>query len=112
MPCFSTPKPNQTKEQRKAETKKVVKEVDKLIGGKQVQVKVGPQGAITFIGLTREQRDGMSDICIYNQLMTTASEKVKTAIRQAEMLAGRTVSKKAIAQGWHSHDGGATWGRD
>jgi hypothetical protein len=41
--------------------------------------------------------------------MATGSAMAKTAIARAEALAGRSVNRQAVAQGHHSHDGGATW---
>ena len=35
----------------------------------------------------------------------------KAEIARAEALAGRTVDRKVVAAGVHSHDGGTTWNR-
>lgn len=112
MPCFSKPRRNQTLTQRKEEVRKKVTLIDKLIAARKVQVKIGPQGAVVFTGISDEDRADLTDICIYNMLMTRGTLAAKLKIRQAEELAGRKVSRAAIQAGIHSHDGGATWGRD
>lgn len=81
----------------------------KLATGK-VQVVIDRRtGAVAFRGMSEEDRDGLTDACIYRRIMVTGSALAKQAIARAEQLAGRTVNKQAIAQGHHSHDGGATW---
>ena len=109
MPCFSKPRVNQTPEQRRTEVKKAVGDIDKLIAKRKIGIKVGPQGGIVFTGLTEAMRAGMTDVCIYNLLMQRGSESMKTAVRTAEMLAGRGVSQSALKAGIHSHDGGGSW---
>jgi ethanolamine utilization microcompartment shell protein EutL len=110
MPCFSQPiRVEQTPEQRRAEVRKVITDIDKLIAKRKIGLKVGPQGAVAFIGLTEAQRAGMTDVCVYNLLMQRGSESMKTAVRTAEMLAGRGVSQTALKAGIHTHDGGGSW---
>jgi hypothetical protein len=109
MPCFSQREPQQTEEQRRAEVKKALTDIDKLIAKRKIKLKIGPQGAITFLGLEQAQRGRMTDVCIFNRLMQNGSEAVKQALIQAEQMAGRKVSAKALTQGIHSHDGGASW---
>ncbi len=109
MPCDTRLKRNQTVAQRKAEVKEDVKKVDKLVVQKKVKVVVGPQGAVAFTGLSEAQRDGMTDVCIYNAIMATGSMAAKIEIQRAEQAAGRLISKTAVRQGLHSHDGGQTW---
>ena len=109
MPCYRVKKKGQTEVQRKAEVKKRMTQVDKLIAARKVQMKVGPQGAITFIGLSDEDRDGLTDVCIYNTLTKTGSAAVRMALARAEQLAGRSIDRKVIAAGIHSHDEGRTW---
>jgi hypothetical protein len=108
MPCDTRLKPRQTISQRKAE---VVKAVDKLSQGLatgKVKAKIGPQGAIAFIGFD-EDRDGVTDACAYRRLMVSGSALAKAAIAKAELLAGRKVDKSVLAAGVHSHDGGDHW---
>jgi hypothetical protein len=41
--------------------------------------------------------------------MATGDTTAKMLLAKAEAMAGRPANKQAIAQGLHSHDGGATW---
>ena len=109
MPCYSTPRRNQTLTQRKEEVRKKVTLIDKLITARKVQVKVGPQGAVAFTGISVEDRADMTDGCIYRMIMSSGTMAAKLKIQQAEQLAGVKVNKQVVAQGIHSHDGGATW---
>lgn len=109
MPCDTRLKPRQTLTQRKEEVRKRITVVDKLLAQRKITAKVGPQGAITFTGLSAEDRDGMTDACIYRMITRTGSAAAKMAIARAEQMAGRAVDRKVVAQGTHSHDGGATW---
>lgn len=109
MPCFRQLKPNQTINERAVEVRKAVSAVDKLLASKRVQVKVGPQGAVTFVNVPEAVRDGMTDACIFRTLSRTGSVAAKMALARAEQLAGRSVDRAVVAQGVHSHDGGTTW---
>ena len=109
MPCDTIRKPNQTLTARVEEVKKRVTAVDRLIASRKVQVKVGPQGAVVFVGISDEDRDGMTDACIYRMLSRKGSAATRMAIMRAEQVAGRSVDRAVIGQGIHSHDGGATW---
>jgi hypothetical protein len=109
MPCYTRLKPRQTIQQRAEEVRKAVAKLAAgLVNGK-VVAKVGPQGAITFVGLTVEDRDGVTDACIYRQLMVSGNALALAKIAQAERLAGRSVNKQVVGSGVHSHDGGVTW---
>jgi len=66
-------------------------------------------GAVAFTGLTEEERDGITDACAYRRIMVSGSQLAIQAIVRAEQLAGRSVNKQMVAQGYHSHDGGQTW---
>jgi hypothetical protein len=101
--------PDQTLTQRVEEVKKAVTAVDKLIAARKVQVKVGPQGAITFIGISDDDRKRMTDACIYRTLRIRGSAATRMAIQRAEQIAGVQVDRKVVAAGTHSHDGGRTW---
>jgi hypothetical protein len=109
MPCDTIRKPNQSLSQRVEEVKKRVTAVDRLIAARKVTVKVGPQGAIVFDGISQEDRDGMTDACIYRMLTRSGTAAARMAIQRAEQIAGRSVDRRVVAQGTHSHDGGATW---
>lgn len=109
MPCDTKLKANQTIQQRASEVRAVVDRVSKGLASGTVRVKVGPQGAVVFTGLSNEERDNVTDGCIYRRVMATGSALAKNAIARAEQLSGRSINRQAIAQGAHSHDGGHTW---
>src|ERR1043166_4905943 len=109
MACEATLKPRQTVQQRAAEVRKVLSVVEKYLLARTVKVRVGPQGAIAFDGLSDSERDGVSDACIYRRLMSTGSALARQQIARAEQLAGRSVDRRVLAGGAHSHDGGRTW---
>ncbi len=100
---------SQTISERAAEVRAVADRVAAALASRRVKAKVGLQGAIAFTGLTEADRDGVSDACIYRQVMTHGSALARAAIEQAEYEAGRKVDQGALARGAHSHDGGATW---
>lgn len=109
MACDTQLKARQSIQQRAEEVRRVVDLVSKRITARLVKVRVGPQGAVAFDGLAAEERDGVSDACIYRRIMVSGSALARAAIARAEQLAGRSVDRKVIAQGHHSHDGGASW---
>jgi hypothetical protein len=109
MPCFTQLKPNQTKQQRASEVKHAAELIDKLIASKRVQIKVGKQGAVAFVGIPDNVRDGMTDTCVFNALKNSRSAATRIAFQKAQQLAGRPIDTKMVAQGVHSHDGGVTW---
>jgi hypothetical protein len=43
--------------------------------------------------------------------MVSGSQLAIQAIAKAERLAGRSVDRQLVAQGYHSHDGGNSWHR-
>lgn len=109
MPCDTRLKTGQTIKQRAEEVRAVVaKVISGLVNGR-IKPKIGPTGAVAFVGLTDEERDGVTDNCAFRRVMATGSPLAKAAIARAEQLAGRSVNKEAIAHGHHSHDGGVTW---
>lgn len=109
MPCDTQLKPNQTVAQRMLEVRKAASSIDALVAARKAQVKVGPQGAVTFTGIPDSVRDGMTDACVFRMLSRSGSAATKMAIARAEQLAGRSISRATVAAGVHSHDGGATW---
>jgi hypothetical protein len=109
MVCWTFVKPNQTKEERKREIQKATANIARMIAAQKVQVKVGPQGAITFLGVPPDVRDGMTDSCVFAGLSRFPSQAFKMAVARAEQLAGVKVSPAAVEAGIHSHDGGASW---
>jgi len=110
MACETYRRRNQSLEMRKEEVRKVVNDVNSLLSTGRVKPVIDKRtGAITFQGIDPAIRDDVTDACIYRRIMVSGSSLAKAAIMQAEQLAGRTVAKEALAQGVHSHDGGATW---
>jgi len=109
MPCDTRLKAGQTISERKTEVLATVETVRKGLLSGRIKPKVGPQGAVTFDGLTTAERSDVTDACIYRRLKVSASPLVLAEITKAERLAGRSISREAIAQGAHSHDGGITW---
>ena len=109
MPCDRKLKRGQSIKERASDIKKAVGRIERGLANRTVTAKVGPQGAIAFLGLTEEDRDGVTDACAYRRIIASGSAQAKQAILRAEMLAGRQVDKLVIGQGAHSHDGGATW---
>lgn len=78
------------------------------LGTGAVTVKVGPQGAVAFLGWG--DREGLADVCALRRLMAANDPNLRRALARAEALAGRKVDTRQIAAGVHSHDGGGTWG--
>lgn len=109
MPCESMTRRGQSIRQRIKEVDKVAERVSALLSTGRVTVKIGPQGAVVFVGLSATERDDVTDACIYRRILATGGALARQKIRQAEILSGRSIDKKMIAQGAHSHDGGATW---
>lgn len=111
MACETRLRPRQTLVERKAEVKKVIYDINALIATGKVRPVVDKRtGAIAFQGFDDNLRDGVTDACVYRQLMVSGSFLTKQKIMAAEQLAGRTVNKEALAAGVHSHDGGQTFG--
>lgn len=111
MACDTMRLPQQTPAERIIEVRKAVSIVADLVAKQRVRVKVGPQGAITFDGIPDADRARMTDACIYRGIMRSGSAAAKLAIQRAEQMAGRTVDRKVVTNGVHSHDGGQTWSR-
>lgn len=110
MPCDSRPfVKEQTLQERIAQVRSAISKLDRLLLKRQVRVVVGPQGAITFTGWKDEDRAGVTDACAYRRIMISGSALAKAEIARAELLAGRKVDRKMVAQGVHSHDNGSTW---
>lgn len=109
MPCDTRLKPNQTIKARAEEVRAVVVRIATALATGRVKPKIGPTGGIAFEGLSEADRDGVTDNCLYRRLLATGSATAKAAIQKAELLAGRTVDRQAVAHGHHSHDGGQTW---
>ena len=110
MACDTRTLPGQTFAERKVEVKKAIDKLAQLIATERVKPVIDRRtGGITFPGWADSDRGRVSDGCALRLLPLTGSAKVIAAIQKAELLAGRPVNRQAVAQGLHSHDGGATW---
>jgi hypothetical protein len=107
MPCDTRLKPNQTISQRAEEVRRAVERLSKGLASGLVKVKIGPQGAVAFEGLSATERDGVTDNCLYRRVLVSGSALAKAKLTLAEHMAGRKIDKQAVAQGWHQH--GSTW---
>lgn len=106
MTCDTRLKPRQTIQERAAEVRAAAERFARGLTTGKVRVVVDKKsGAVAFSGLTEEERDGITDACAYRRLMATGSAAAKAAIAKAEALAGRAVSREALAAGIHTHDG-------
>lgn len=105
MPCDTRLKTGQTITQRKTEITKVIERLSRGLAVGSVKVKLSPQGAIAFDGLSDTDRDGVTDACAYRRLMATGSALAKAKVSAAQALLGKPILTHAA----HSHDGGATW---
>jgi len=108
MPCDTRRLPQQTMEERKREIREATERLRRQIAAGTVKVKVGPQGAIAFVGWGEIDRSRVSDACAYRRLLAQGSPELRAALAR-EASQGRTVNAQAIGQGAHSHDGGETW---
>lgn len=109
MPCDTKLKAKQTIQQRAEEVRKAVGVLDAALRAKRARVVVSPQGAIAFSGWDGADRDGVTDACAYRRIMATGSALARAEIARAETLAGKSVDRKVVGHGVHSHDGGKTW---
>jgi hypothetical protein len=114
MPCDSVRQsPKQTLAQRAKQVQEARRKIDRLLAVGAANMKVDKTtGAVVFVGIPDDVRAGITDACVYRAIMTKGSHAAKQAIAKAERLSGRRVNKQAVNSGLHSHDGGATWGRD
>lgn len=109
MPCDTKLRTGQTIQERKEEIKQTVATLDALIRAKRVRPVVGPQGAIAFEGWQEADRNRVTDACAYRRIMATGSALARAELARSEQLAGRSIDRRVVAHGAHSHDGGRTW---
>jgi hypothetical protein len=107
MVCETRLRPRQTAAERSSEIRRAIDQLSQGLASGRIRAKVGPQGAIAFDGWN--ERDGITDACAYRKIMASGSSAAKLSIAKAEQIAGRTVDRKVLTQGFHSHDGGDTW---
>lgn len=97
-----------TPQKRKTQIEEAMGRLQKALAAGTVTIKVGPTGALTFVGGDLA-RSGISDSCAYRKLLAAGSPELRRALARAEAMAGRKVDEKQVAAGTHSHDGGKTW---
>ena len=110
MPCDTKLKAGETKEQRSARASAATVKLEAALTAGRASVRIGPTGAIAFVGWNEEERDGVADVCAYRRLVAKGSWALRQAVARAEATAGRKLNPQAIAAGVHSHDGGKSWG--
>ena len=100
----------QTLTERKAEIKQIISFTEELIAKGKVTIVVDKKtGAISFNGMTPQERGGVTDACTFRMISAGNSFVAKQAIQKAELAAGRQVNRQALGLGYHSHDGGRTF---
>lgn len=107
MPCDTKLLPGQTISERAVEVRRAVSQLDAAIAARKVRVVIGPQGAVAFEGWTARER--VTDACAFRRIMATGTALARAEIARAEQMSGRTIDRKQVAIGAHSHDGGRTW---
>ncbi len=110
MACETMLKPRQTIQQRAAEVRAAVVRLAQGLAAGRITLVIDPvTGAPAFAGWDTTSRDGITDACAFRTIARTGSPMFIELVRKAQALAGRGIDKQAMAQGIHSHDGGATW---
>ncbi|MBM4063662.1 MAG: hypothetical protein FJ265_21570 [Planctomycetes bacterium] len=110
MVCELRLRPQQTKEQRRAEVDAALRRLAAALTGQTVRVVIGPNGTVTFAGWDQQENEGVSDACAFRTLSAWGSPELRFAVARAEALQGRKVDRRVAAiGGLHSHDGGTTW---
>jgi hypothetical protein len=108
MPCASSLQPGQTLAQRQSQIEVALKRLEAYLQGGSVRVGIAPNGAVVFTGW--KDRDDVTDVCAYRTLAASNSWALRQAVARAEAATGKRVNPQAVTAGWHSHDGGKTWG--
>ena len=109
MPCASRIPAGMTLEQRMSQIDRALKRLETSLQSGSVRIQIGPNGAVALANWT--DRDDMTDVCAVRSLLTSNSWALRQAIARAEAMQGRKVNVNAVAAGWHTHDGGNTWGK-
>lgn len=108
MPCSTRIPVGMTAEQRAAQIKEILANLEGQLNSGVVKLKVASNGAVLFEGWNN--RGGVNDACAFRALQVQGSFALRRALATAEALAGRKVDMNVINSGMHSHDGGHTWG--
>jgi hypothetical protein len=95
------------RERRQKELKDKTEALSKGIASGTIKVVIGPQGAVAFQGWN--DRGPVTDACAYRRIMSSGSALARAKIAAAEQLADRSIDKRVVNSGVHSHDSGKTW---
>lgn len=109
MACETILGEGQTLAQRMDQIKAALKRLEAALLAGQARVNIGPNGALAFQDW--KDRDDVTDACAVRTLTAEGSWALRKAIARAEVTSGRKVNFAAVASGFHSHDGGKTWGK-
>jgi hypothetical protein len=109
MACDTRLKPRQTIQERAKEVRDAVARLAQALVSGRVKPVIGPKGELAFTGWDATSRDGLTDACAYRTIMRSGDAMARALIERAEMMSGRKIDKQVLAQGMHSHDGGASW---
>jgi len=109
MACYTFRLNGMSEEQREAQIDAALRRLEQYLDAGTVKVQIGPQGGVVLIGW--QDRDDVSDTCAVRSLQIKGSDPLARAIAAAEREQHVTYSRQAVTAGWHSHDGGHTWGR-
>jgi len=110
MPCDTVRREGQSLVERSKEVKRSLERLKRYVAAGQVKIVIGPNGAI---GLANwKDRDGITDVCAVRTLSAEGSWELRQAIVKAEAMSGQKANLQATAAGWHTHDGGKSWGVD
>jgi hypothetical protein len=111
MACSNMISPGQSLEERALEVTAALRQLEARLAAGQVQVQIGPGGALALVGWSAGDRNRISDACAYRTLSAQNSWALRQAVARAEARSGRKLNPVAIANGVHSHDDGQTWQR-
>lgn len=109
MPCDTKARAGQTMTERKVEVREALAKLSAALASGRARAVVSRAGGVAFRDSVDLIEARVTDACAYRMIMATGSALAKAAIARAEQLAGRGVDRQAVANGLHSHDGGATW---
>ena len=109
MPCDTQLAPNQTLAERMSEITVALRRLEAALQNGNVGISIAQNGALAFTGW--KDRDSITDVCAYRTLTAGNSAALRMAVARAEAIQGRKVNPRAVAAGFHSHDGGRTWSR-
>ena len=110
MACDMRIRQDQTLAERGEEIKRSLARLEQALLAGGVKVAIGSNGAVAFAGWKTTERSDVTDACAYRLLAVSNSWALRQAVQRAEAMQGRKVNPQAVAAGWHSHDGGKSWG--